>query len=103
MSSKGVPILEQFYRAFPESEITNKSIQLEMDREIEYCHVGGSVDVEISDEMRHSFWVAFGILPESQIELEGMYGDMSFTGSLGQVNHTPYVSLLQSNIEIDSS
>jgi len=103
MSSQGVPVLEQFYKAFPTDVITNKSIQLEMDREIEYCHVGGSRNMEITDEMRHSFWVAFGILPESQIELEEMYKGVRFTGSLGQVDHVPYVSLLQSNIEIDSS
>lgn len=95
ISSGGIPVLHSFYNAFPNVEITNKTILLEMEREIEYCNIGGANKTTITDEMRHSFWVAFGILPDTQVELEEIYKGLSFGHELGVVKRNPLVSLLQ--------
>lgn len=94
-STRGVPVLESFYSAFPKIEITNYHFKLEMERERTYCHVGGSKNVAISDEMRHSFWVAFGITPDSQVELEKYYNGMKFDDRVGDDRSLPLVSLFR--------
>jgi hypothetical protein len=95
ISNSGVPVLEAFYRSFPNVEITNSAIRLEMEREVEYAMIGGRKVHSITDEMRHSFWVAFGITPDAQMALEDMYGNIKYSGTLGNVQSVPYVSLLQ--------
>ncbi len=104
MSTQGVPVLQAFYNAFPDERVTNKDFIIEMEREIEYCMVGGSVKRDISDEMRVSFWRAFGILPDAQIELETMFKHIKFSGEhythINDVHATPYASLLQSILKI---
>jgi hypothetical protein len=60
-----------------------------------YSIVGGTTDGDIEDEMRHSMWVAFGITPDCQIALEDTYRNVRFGDVMGNVNHVPYVSLLQ--------
>lgn len=97
-SHQGVPVLEAFYSSFPIGEITNKKVLEELDRWQKYSIVGGAKECEISAEMRHSMWVAFGILPDSQIALEDMYRSIRFGTSRGAVAGVPYVSLLQGNI-----
>lgn len=97
-SHKGIPVLEQFYSSFPTGEITDKSIQAEYDRWIEYSIAGGSENREISDEMRHSFWVAFNIVPDAQIELEKMLQRIRFDDCAGAVDSIPYVSFYQHKI-----
>jgi hypothetical protein len=94
-SHRRVPILESFYRSFPTTEITDKSIQRELDNWNMYSIVGGTTDGDIEDEMRHSMWVAFGITPDCQIALEDTYRNVRFGDVMGNVNHVPYVSLLQ--------
>jgi hypothetical protein len=96
-SHRRVPVLESFYRAFPQDAITHAKIQEELDNWYRYSIVGGTEDGEIEDEMRHSFWLAFGITPDSQIALEEMFKRMKFGDAVGTVNHIPYVSLLQGN------
>jgi len=104
MSTQGIPVLEAFYSSFPNLEVTNKDFIIEMEREIEYCMVGGSEKRGISDEMRISFWRAFGILPDAQIELETMFKTIKFGGSnythINNTSHIPYASLLQSILKI---
>jgi len=104
MSTYGVPVLEAFYSSFPDTRVTNKDFIIEMDREIEYCMVGGSVKRSISDEIRVSFWRAFGILPDAQIELEMMFKTIKFSGEqychINNVSSIPYASLLQSILKI---
>jgi len=104
MSTQGVPVLEAFYNSFPDDEITNKDLIIEMEREIEYCMVGGSEMRNISDEMRISFWIAFGILPDAQIELEMMFKSIKFSGknytNINNTSYIPYASLLQSILKI---
>ncbi len=97
-SHQGVPVLQSFYNSFPRGVITNKTISSEYERWIRYSIVGGSKNVAISDEMRHSFWVAFGITPDCQIALEKMYANISYGDALGEAPHIPYVSLFQGNI-----
>lgn len=97
-SHRGIPVLEQFYKCFPTGEITDKSIQAEYRRWIEYSIAGGSDKKEISDEMRHSLWVAYGMVPDAQIELEKMLAKVSFGTTPGAVDHTPYASFYQHKI-----
>lgn len=94
-SHHGVPVLEAFYSAFPQGSITDARIQSDLDNWRKYSIVGGAVQREISDEMRHSFWLAFKITPDCQIELERMYRNIRFGTSGGYVGATPYVSLYQ--------
>lgn len=95
ISNSGVPVLESFYKSFPTVEVKNQLIRLEMEREKEYAMIGGKTIDTITDEMRHSFWVAFGIVPDAQIALEEMYSNIKFGDQPGRVASTPYVSLLQ--------
>jgi len=53
-ANKGVPILEQFYRSFPQCEITNTTILNEMSDRQKYSFYG-SCSGSITDEGRVSF------------------------------------------------
>jgi hypothetical protein len=66
-----------------------------MDREQEFAMVGGQCVDSISDEMRHSFWRAFGHTPDAQIALEKLFEGIKFSDTLGNVGAVPYVNLLQ--------
>ncbi len=94
-SHMGVPILHQFYNSFPNVEISNKTILKEKERWEKYSIVGGARDVPISDEMRHSMWVAFGILPDCQIALEELYSSVRFSDQPGLVEAFPYTTYFQ--------
>jgi hypothetical protein len=94
-SHKGVPVLEAFYRAFPTGKIHDKAIQASLDHRYEYSIVGGSMDREISDEIRHSMWVAFGYVPDAQLALEELCRSTAFGDRLGVVADTPYAKYLQ--------
>jgi hypothetical protein len=95
LSNSGVPILEQFYKCFPDVTVTDKTMLLDMDREQEFAMVGGQCVDSISDEMRHSFWRAFGHTPDAQIALEELFEGIKFSDTLGNVGAVPYVNLLQ--------
>lgn len=97
-SHYGIPILERFYSAFPKGEITDESIKAEYNRWVEYSIAGGSEMKEISDEMRHSFWVAYGMVPDAQIELENMLANVKFGVNAGAVNAIPYATYYQHKI-----
>lgn len=97
-SHGGVPILEQFYQCFPTGEITDKRVQSELDNWRKYSIVGGGLNVSISDEMRHSMWVAFGIVPDAQIALEKLLKRQRFGTNKGIITGTPYSSIFQGNI-----
>ncbi len=97
-SHKGIPVLDQFYKSFPSGELYDKSIQAEYQRWIEYSIAGGSEEREISDEMRHSFWVAYGMVPDAQIELERMLENIRFGVDAGAVDYLPYATFYQHKI-----
>lgn len=97
-SHGGVPILQSFYDSFPKGQIHNKAILEEYDRWTRYSISQGSIRREISDEIRHSLWVAFGYTPDVQIELEHMLARIRFGSTLGVVEHIPYASLYQHKI-----
>jgi len=94
-SHQGIPVLEAFYNAFPVGQITDKNIQAQLDNWREYSIVGGSSKVDISAEMRHSFWVAFGITPDCQKALEERFRNVQFGDARGISVDIPYVSLLR--------
>lgn len=94
-SHKGVPILESFYKSFPQGAISDSGIRERLAHRYEYSIVGGSKDMEISDEIRHSMWVAFGYTPDSQIALERLLSEIKFGDRRGVVGGTPYAKLLQ--------
>lgn len=94
-SHGGIPVLESFYAAFPKCDITDRGIKEELQRWKTYSIVGGGEKRPITDEMRHSFWVAFGILPDCQLALEDMYSRVRFGTAHGSVDAFPYVSALQ--------
>jgi hypothetical protein len=96
-SHGGIPILEQFYHAFPRGVVRDKSMLLEMERRRLYSIIGGSEQREISDEIRHSMWVAFGYTPDAQIELENMLR-IEYSDTIGVVDHIPYATYLQNKI-----
>lgn len=97
-SHGGIPILEAFYDAFPKVDITDRGISEEYERWMQYSIVGGGRDVPISDEMRHSFWVAFNIVPDAQIALEEELAKVKFGDREGNIIGTPYTSIFQGNI-----
>jgi len=97
-SHGGVPVLEQFYKCFPTGEITNRGVVATLENWQKYSIVGGGMDIHISDEMRHSFWVAFGILPDAQIALEHVLLGVRFGTTIGKIGGFPYSSIFQGNI-----
>ena len=94
-SHRGVPILESFYQSFPQGAITDSGIQARLDHRYEYSIVGGARDCEISDEMRHSMWVAFGYTPDAQLALEEQLRAVKFGGPRGVIGGTPYAKYFQ--------
>jgi len=98
-SHGGVPVLEQFYQSFPQGELTDKRAIAELDNWRKYSIVGGGKDVPISDEMRHSMWVAFNITPDAQVALEDMFRKIRFSATKGIITGMPYSSILQGNID----
>lgn len=98
VSHGGVPVLNDFYNAFPDVEITDASIKSEYDRWLQYSIVGGSTERPISDEMRHSFWVAFGIVPDAQMALEKWFRGVKFGAERGEIHRFPLATYLQRKI-----
>jgi len=94
-SHHGVPVLEQFYSSFPKGEIHDRGVVDQLENWKKYSIVGGASRREISDNMRHSFWVAFGITPDCQIELERLYSRVRFGTTSGYVDSFPYVTEYQ--------
>lgn len=97
-SHGGVPVLEAFYRCFPTGDITDGGVQSQLENWKKYSIVGGGSDVPISDEMRHSMWVAFGITPDCQIALEAVLRKVRFSATIGEITGIPYSSYFQGNI-----
>lgn len=97
-SHGGVPILEAFYGSFPEGVITDRRVANELENWRKYSIVGGGLDIPISDEMRHSMWVAFGVTPDCQIALENVLRKVRFGTNQGDITGTPYSSIFQGNI-----
>lgn len=97
-SHGGVPVLQDFYRAFPQDHITDKGVLTELERWNKYSIVGGTSESSISDGMRHSMWVAFGILPDAQVALEHLYKRIRFGTALGSVDSVPYAAYFQGTI-----
>lgn len=93
-SSRGIPILESFYRSFPVCSVYDTKILEELRRWETYGIVGGSKDIPITPEMRHSFWIAFGCTPDQQEIIEGLYKRIQFGTDKGDVNCFPYLRYL---------
>jgi len=95
-SNYGVPVLHAFYERMPTLQVRSKRILNSIEQKMQYTIRGGVAPcVEIDDNMRHSFWKAFGIVPDGQIALEKMLSKVNYTDHVGPVVHHAYTSVLQ--------
>jgi hypothetical protein len=88
--SQGIPVLQSMYRSFRRNGIRSSAKFQEHIFKGEgrwYARRGMKcVDLEVAAAARHSFWVAFGIEPDSQIALE-KYFDKLVIGEVGPRVH----------------
>lgn len=86
--NQGMPILQQFYMAYPDYKVElDAELQAELDRKRIYSigHHGDHTitSTTISDESRYQTWLAFGITPEEQQEVEAQLRQWVFGIELG--------------------
>lgn len=77
----GVPVVNAFYTQFPRSGTQVHLQELERLRDSGLMRMRGEMDLapaEISPETRYSFWKAFGLLPDEQLELEERFASNKF-------------------------
>lgn len=67
-----MPVWRDFYKMFPESNVVKHDnlSRLEDSGFIRLSKGTKAQDIPPTSEMRYSFWLAFGILPDTQITLE---------------------------------
>ncbi len=94
-STYGVPVLEAFYGAIPKTNVKSKRIMYAIEQKAQYSIIGGTSPCDITDQMRHSFWKAFNLLPDCQIALEHMLMDVDYTCDIGKVSHIAYSDVYQ--------
>lgn len=78
----GIPVLNKFYNIYPlnnKHKVTKKDSTLLSHQESGFSRMAGSLKFEeriITDESRYSFWLAFGILPDTQVALENNFSQI---------------------------
>jgi hypothetical protein len=88
IQNQGVPVLQDFYSAYPDYQCElDVELQEELNRKRIYSlgHHGDRVieDTTITDESRYQCWLAFGITPEEQQEVEAQLRQWVFGVGLG--------------------
>lgn len=77
----GIPVFQHFYKMFPTTDIkmTKNETTLNDFRESGFSRMIPKVNLasSITAKSRYSFWLAFGILPDTQIMLENRFNTMS--------------------------
>lgn len=77
--SPGVPVLQQYYQAFTRHGERGKEQAVVTETGMYHLSKGLTAEVlEVDDDARVSFWLAFGITPTHQRELEGSMGAVEF-------------------------
>jgi hypothetical protein len=70
----GVPVYQSFYRMFLQPGREYSTIEALQDRGFYQMAKGMKyVGLPITDEARHSYWLAFGVTPQEQVQLETHY------------------------------
>lgn len=75
----GCPMWGKFYEMFPASD-AKKTQELDALHESGWTHLRGKLKYQgnpITPESRYSFWLAFGILPDAQTEIENHFGTIN--------------------------
>jgi hypothetical protein len=98
----GIPVFQEFYKMFPTTNIvmTKNETTLNDFRQSGFSRMIPKINNAnvITDYSRYSFWVAFGILPDTQLMLENRFRTMNL-GSCEYTHQQDYseVSILVEN------
>jgi len=93
----GLPIFSQFYGMFPESSLKVGKRETTLDEVYgsglwRLVPKASGTQRDVTPESRYSFWLAFGILPDTQILLEQRFSSMSLA-NCPMSNHEDYSEL----------